>query len=98
MSDAVTISIVFIHIIINSLGNSLGKNSPLEQKTVPLQSLRDVGICLKYLKLCLFKLVLSSIGLFDIFYWERKYIEKSEIHSNLLKIRQEIWHERHILD
>lgn len=98
MTDAVTISVVFIHIKINSLGNSLGKNSPLEQKTVPLQSLRDVGICLRYLKLCLFKLVLSSVRLFDIFYWEKKYIEESEIHSNLLKIRQKIWHERHTLD
>lgn len=38
MKDPVTINVVFIYIIINSLGNSLGKNSPLKKKLYHLRA------------------------------------------------------------
>lgn len=66
MMNAVAINLAFIHKRIKSLG----KNSPPEKKNVPLQSPKDV-ICLRYLEFCLLKLVLTSIGLFNAFYWKK---------------------------
>lgn len=67
MMDAVSFNVVFIHIY------PQGINFPRGRKTVPLQNPSVLGDGLRYLKLCLFKLVLPSVGRFNISYWEKSY-------------------------